>query len=141
MKISNYKKHDQPQRRQHFTLVEVLVAIAILGMSLVLILQMLDASRRRLVKAERRWSRRHLVEQATEFYLLAGSNARVPDGLLPEGYEAEAQFLFASGARPERYRGTVGGWMLGTLRVKVYDANDDVLIKQDINKVVPENEL
>ena len=121
-----------------FTLLEVLVAVAILGMSLALILQILGASRERVLRAERRWSRRHVLEQAAEFHLLAGPNARIPAGFLPEGFESRASLAVDPSNLPVHAAEPKNGWMPATLTVTVADENGEVVAEQDIEQIVPE---
>lgn len=53
-----------------FTLVEVVVSLAILGLSLVALLSLANHSQQRLMKARDRWTHMHMLAQGAEYYLL-----------------------------------------------------------------------
>ena len=53
-----------------FTLVEVVVALAILSISIAGFLQLLTAAQNRIGKAENYWKRTHMQMQAAEYYML-----------------------------------------------------------------------
>jgi prepilin-type N-terminal cleavage/methylation domain-containing protein len=53
-----------------FTLIEVIVALAILGLSLVALLSLSNHSQQRLMKARDRWNHMHMIAQGAEYYLL-----------------------------------------------------------------------
>lgn len=55
-----------------FTLIEIVVSLAILALSLTAILEMMMTSQKRLAKSYERWERMHILTQAAEFYLLHG---------------------------------------------------------------------
>jgi len=130
------KKHAKTNCIRKFTLIEVLVAMLIFGLSFSLMLQMLDSARTRIVRAGQRWSKRHLVEQATEFFLLAGVNETAPEKLLPEGLRATAQFLTDTSALPPECRNPIHGWMPTTVIVHVLDENNNIIATQKIDKII-----
>ncbi len=55
---------------RHFTLIEVVVSLAILGLSLVSLLALANTSQRRMMLARDRWQNTHMISQAAEYYLL-----------------------------------------------------------------------
>lgn len=55
-----------------FTLIEIVVSLAILALSLTAILEMMMSSQKRLSKSYEKWERMHILTQAAEFYLLHG---------------------------------------------------------------------
>lgn len=56
--------------RYKFTLVELVVALAILGLSLTSLLSMFAAGRQRMGKAMENWRNMHMLSQAAEYILL-----------------------------------------------------------------------
>ncbi len=56
--------------RKSFTLIEVVVSLAILGLSLVALLTLSNNSQRRLMKARDRWQHMHMLAQGAEYYML-----------------------------------------------------------------------
>ncbi len=53
-----------------FTLVEVVVALAILSISIAGFLQLLTAAQNRIIKVSDHWTRTHMLIQAAEYYML-----------------------------------------------------------------------
>jgi prepilin-type N-terminal cleavage/methylation domain-containing protein len=64
-------------RNTCFTLVEVIVALAILTMGLLAGLSLIASSQQRLTKASKRWHEQHLLTQAAEYFLLTNGSAFV----------------------------------------------------------------
>lgn len=61
-----------------FTLIEVIISLAILGLSLVSLLTLANSSQQRLFKARERWHTAHMLTQAAEYYLLQPSEEPEP---------------------------------------------------------------
>lgn len=55
---------------RRFTLIEVVVAMAVLGLALVGFFAMSNAAVQRIDRAYSHWERMHLLSQAAEYYLL-----------------------------------------------------------------------
>lgn len=55
---------------KYFTLIEVVVAMAVLGLALVGFFAMSNSAVQRIDKAYSHWERMHLLSQAAEYYLL-----------------------------------------------------------------------
>jgi prepilin-type N-terminal cleavage/methylation domain-containing protein len=53
-----------------FTLIEVVVALAILSISIAGLLQLLTAAQNRIIKVDDHWMRTHMLIQAAEYYML-----------------------------------------------------------------------
>jgi len=56
--------------KKEFTLVEVIIALAILTFSLASLFQIIATSRARIVKADEDWHNMHMLTQAAEYVLL-----------------------------------------------------------------------
>ena len=123
-----------------FTFIEVLVAVAILGLSLVMLLGILGGARSKLLRAEQRWAREHLLAQVTELYLLAGPDADRPDDLLPEGFTSGCEIVDPQ-ELPEHALDPQQGWMLVGYRVTLYGTDGEVVASHDVEKIVYEDEL
>ena len=90
----------------HFTLIEVVVALAILTLSLAGLLQLLSQSQLRIADAEEKWMDTHKLIQATEYLLLAGDpeELAVPEDFFPyPGYSLECSVEDAEGL-PDDYK-------------------------------------
>ena len=55
-------------RKIHFTLLEVVVSLAILGLSITGLLTLLTSSQRRLADTREKWMRMHMLTQAAEYF-------------------------------------------------------------------------
>lgn len=58
------------RRRHCFSLIEVVVAVGVLGLGLVAFLTLANSSQRRLIRAKERWQNLHMLTQAAEYYLM-----------------------------------------------------------------------
>ena len=68
-----------------FTLIEVVIALAILALSLAGLFNLMGQSTRRISDAETEWREMHMLTQAGEYILLTGNEAdlTVPDEVFP----------------------------------------------------------
>lgn len=108
-----------------FTLLETVIAIAILGMSMVAMLSITMNSAKRMGKAFTNWEKQHMLEQATEYYLLAGPRENIPDEFFPfEGYSAQCEIEDPN--LPEEVKKEIGSWRLVTLRISIHDSDGEV---------------
>jgi len=57
-------------KKRLFTLIEVVVALAILSISIAGFLQLLTAAQNRIIKVNDHWMRTHMLIQAAEYYML-----------------------------------------------------------------------
>ncbi|MBE6373995.1 MAG: type II secretion system protein [Lentisphaerae bacterium] len=57
-------------KTRSFTLIEVVVALAILSISIAGLLQLLTAAQNRIIKVDDHWMRTHMLIQAAEYYML-----------------------------------------------------------------------
>lgn len=57
-------------KKSPFTLIEVVVALAILSISIAGFLQLLTAAQNRIIKVNDHWMRTHMLIQAAEYYML-----------------------------------------------------------------------
>ena len=59
--------------QRYFTLVEVLIALAVLSLGILAETGLLSSARERCRKAEAEWQEQHAMTQAAEYFLLAGT--------------------------------------------------------------------
>ncbi len=123
--------------RRPFTFIEILIAAAILAVSMGLAFQIIGNARARLLRAERRWARQHNLDQATEFFLLAGPKAAPPPGLLPEGFSATCQVDTVPAEDLPEYAGDeYRGWVLARMTVTVHWRGGGAAGSQTIEKII-----
>ena len=89
--------------KRSFTLIEVVVALAILSLSIVGLLQLLSVSQKNVAKAQEQWRQMHILSQAIEYYLLQGESASAPDvEFFPyEDYRVDVSYDDAEGIPDE----------------------------------------
>ena len=124
-------------RRHRLTLVEVAIGALIFALSLGSILAVLGTARGRILRAQRRWARAHLLTQAVEFHMLAGDRETVPEGLLPEGFSAQCEVMEPE-QLPEMVEPVLQGWKLVSYRVSVIDPAGERVAETTIETVLPE---
>ena len=72
--------------KKHFTLVEVIVAMAIMALALTAFFALSQSAVNRIDKAYSNWERTHLLSQAAEYYLLFAEED--PPDIPPEVFES-----------------------------------------------------
>ena len=119
--------------------MEVVVAMAILGLSMGLLLQLIGGSRERLLRAEQRWMSQHLLAQAGELYLLGGPAVETPIGVLPQGYSASCTLLPADNL-PENAVDELSGWVLGRYAISVTGPGGEKTGEMTVERVVRQDD-
>ena len=75
-------------------MLEVILAVAILSIGFIAAMSIATTAADRLMKAVVRWERQHMLNQATEYFLLAGPDAAIPQEFFPfQGYSAKLSSL------------------------------------------------
>ena len=72
--------------KKHFTLVEVIVAMAVMALALTAFFTLSQSAVNRIDKAYGNWERTHLLSQAAEYYLLFADEE--PPDMPPEIFES-----------------------------------------------------
>ncbi|MBR2344927.1 MAG: prepilin-type N-terminal cleavage/methylation domain-containing protein [Lentisphaeria bacterium] len=111
--------------RKNFTLIEVVVAIAILGLSLSGLLQLLTQSQLRIANARTQWHEMHMLTQGVEYLLMNSrmDDLSVPDEVFPyDDYQIDCTVEDADGL-PEELTGQSGQlplkkWTITLIRMK-----------------------
>ena len=115
-----------------FTLIEVVVALALLSVALAGLLRLSVNSQLRVAAAREKWERTHRLMQAAEYLLLAydESDLSVPEDFFPYQdmtIDAANEDL-PDGALPEDLTGLDGQIPLKTLRIDLLRADDREVI-------------
>lgn len=105
-----------------FTLIEVVVALAILSLSLAGLLQLSISANSRLANAVEKWEAEHMLAQAAEYLMLQNQDSTtIPEEFFPyPGYSVEVSVDEAEGL-PEDYTDQEGQlplqrWNIGIMR-------------------------
>jgi hypothetical protein len=120
-----------------------MIATAILGLAAAMIMATLGTARQRVLRAERRWARAHLLSQVAELYLLAGPEADVSAAALPEGFSAHCVLKSVENL-PEHALENVHrwpDWLLGRYEIRVFDSFGQELDNVTIEKMIQEDDL
>ncbi|NLG13293.1 MAG: hypothetical protein GX561_03685 [Lentisphaerae bacterium] len=123
-----------------FTLAEVMIATVVLGLAVAATSAIVSGAQSSLIKAENRWGRQHLTTNAAEFYLLAGPNATMPQGVLPDGFSATCQLLVVDDIHEEALE-PIDEWILGEFQIQVFDKNGNRISDTRVRKVLKEDDF
>ena len=69
------------RKNERFTLLEVVVSLAILAIGLAGFLQLMMGSQKRIARSVDRWTRMHMLTQAAEYFMLQNSEDPDPPDL------------------------------------------------------------
>ena len=110
----------KPRGIVNFTLIEVVVALALLSVSLAGLLQLSINSQQKLITADDKWRHEHMLAQAAEYLMLVNEdNASVPDEFFPyPGYSVEVEIDDAEDL-PEDYNELVGQLPLKCWKISI----------------------
>jgi prepilin-type N-terminal cleavage/methylation domain-containing protein len=126
--------------RGGFTFLEIVISLAILGLSLAMVFSILATARKRVMRAESRWAIQHNVNNACEFFLLAGPEESLPADLLPPGFDAQCSVSRVEDL-PEDTPDTMQGWALAGYEISVSNANGEQVGRQHVEKLVVDEDL
>ena len=121
-------------KRNCFTLVEVVVALAILSISIAGFLQLLTAAQNRIIKASDSWMRTHMLMQAAEYYMLMKQEdpPAMTDTFFPyDDYRVEVTYEEIDNL-PEEYTGLTNQKQLRAMVLTLRRQNDG----QEVDKII-----
>ena len=121
-------------KRTRFTLVEVVVALAILSISIAGFLQLLTAAQNRIIKANDSWNHTHMLMQAAEYYMLMKQEEppAMTDTFFPyDDYRVEVTYEDIDNL-PEEYTGLTNQKQLRAMVLSLRRQNDG----QEADKII-----
>ena len=121
-------------KQNRFTLVEVVVALAILSISIAGFLQLLTAAQNRIIKASDSWTRTHMLMQAAEYYMLMKQEEppAMTDTFFPyDDYRVEVTYEEIDNL-PEEYTGLTNQKQLRAMVLSLRRQNDG----QEVDKII-----
>ena len=121
-------------RKYGFTLVEVVVALAILSISITGLLQLLTAAQNRIGKVYDRWMNTHMLMQAAEYYMLMKQEEPpgITDTFFPyDEYRVDVTYEEIDNL-PEEYTGLTGQKQLRAMTLSLKRQNDG----QEVDKII-----
>ena len=118
-----------------FTLLEVILAVAILSIGFIAAMSIATTAADRLMKAVTRWERQHMLNQATEYFLLAGPDVAIPQEFFPfQGYSTTCQVspaILPEGIEPE-----INSWKIVTMKISIFDDRNNEIDVLEVDKIV-----
>ncbi len=120
--------------------MEIIVAIAILAISLLAAMSMSSSSKRRIDRAHKKWKVQNMLSQAAEYYLLAGANSNIPDTIFPYDNVQTRCSVSECETLPEDIDVYSGQWFLATYHIEI-SSNGKILKDIKIDKIADKNEL
>lgn len=124
-----------------FTLLEVVIAIAILALGLVGTMALIGNSKKRVDRSFDRWETQHFLSQAAEYYLLTGSTSDIPDNIFySSDYSADMEICSCE-KLPADALGRIGSWRLSQYKVSLKDKTGKTLSELKIDKIIQESDL
>lgn len=134
-KYSTFYKKKAFLKNSSFTLLEVILAVAILSIGFIAAMSIATTAADRLMKAVARWERQHMLNQATEYFLLAGPDVAIPQEFFPfQGYSAHCEVspaILPEGIEPES-----NSWKIVTMKISIFDDSNNDIDVLTIDKIV-----
>lgn len=122
--------------KSKFTLIEVVVALTVLGLAIISASAMCSQSITRIVKAKARWADQHMISQAAEYFLLAGPNSQVPNDIFPyRNVRVSCSVANAEGL-PAGVDAVSGQWRLATYEIRLTGASGEKIHSLKIDKII-----
>jgi len=119
-----------------FTLMEVVIAIAILALGLVAALSLSSSSSKRIEKSFKAWKTQHMLAQATEYFLLVGADKHIPSEIFPYG-DASASCCLTDAEEESDTEKLQEDWSLKAFNIKISE-NGKTISEISVNKIVRE---
>ena len=119
-------------KTRSFTLIEVVVALAILSISIAGLLQLLTAAQNRIIKVDDHWMRTHMLIQAAEYYMLMPQEDAPPitEVFFPyDDYRVDVTFEDIEDL-PEEYTGLMSQKQLRAMVLELKQQSDGQPVDQ-----------
>lgn len=131
MNKPSYKNY----RGRFFTLIEVVIAVAVLGLAMLWGMSILSMSKVRMIKAYERWENEHMLSQAAEYYLLNGGTGVIPQDLFPySGYTASC-VVSQCNDLPAGVPLVIGNWGIVTYDIQLKDSYGKIISETKVDKI------
>jgi prepilin-type N-terminal cleavage/methylation domain-containing protein len=126
------KNRTETKSRRSFTLVEVVVALAILSISIASLLSLVTSSQNRLIKSYDLWRKTHILMQAAEYYMLMALEdpPAMPEAIFPyKDYSVDPSVEEVENLE-EEYTSLPGQLPLKTLKLELRRMSDGHIVDQ-----------
>ena len=127
---------------RRFTLLEVVIAIAILAMGILAAMSMVSLSKKRMDKAYNTWFKEHLLAQAAEYYLLCGANKSIPPDYFPyKEYSAQCAVTNCNDLSKDAATSVSGNCKLVTYDISIRDTYGNIISQVKVDKIVKNEQV
>jgi prepilin-type N-terminal cleavage/methylation domain-containing protein len=127
---------------KRFTLLEVIIAIAILAMGILAAMSMVSLSKKRLDRAYNTWFKEHLLAQAAEYYLLCGADKSIPPDYFPyNGYSAQCTITNCNDLSKDDVSSVLGNFKLITYNIGIRDSYGNIISQVKVDKIVKNEQV
>ncbi len=119
-----------------FTLIEVLIALAVLSLGVLTGTALLSSATRRCRTAEADWRRQHAMSQAAEYFLLAGTDEEIPERFFPfRDYRVSVRLEDPAGLPPDT-PDRKPGWRLATMKLELMNSDGEIVRELSIDRII-----
>ena len=119
-----------------FTLLEVVVAVAVFSLALISVLSMAASATKRVDRAFKRWESQHILAQAAEYLIIAGFDNSIPDEFVPnDKYRINVELAEPEGL-PEDVESEADNWKLVTVKISLLDINGSLLDTLEFDRLI-----
>lgn len=122
--------------KKHFTILEVIIAVAILAMGVVTFLSFSTQSTRRTIKSHKNWKIQHATRQAMEYFLLTGETS-IPEFIMDDE-NISFNCSFSQPVLKDGIESKIKNNKLISFDLDVF-YEDKLVNSLKVNKVVPED--
>lgn len=127
---------------KRFTLLEVVVSIAILSLGILAAMSMVSLSKKRMDKAYTTWFNGHLLAQAAEYYLLCGGSKSITPDFFPYiGYSAQCTVTNCGDLSKDAVPPISGNWRLVTYDIGVRDPQGNIISQVKVDKIIKNEQI
>ena len=125
---------------RRFTLVETVIALGVLMLALSAVFASIAASQQRVIRAEKRWQRQHLLTQAAEYYLLAPPSSQIPQVLF-SNQQYRVAVEYNTPQLPDKVETVNGNWQLIGMKIMLFDQNDKKVDSITLERIIRAGEI
>jgi hypothetical protein len=122
--------------KMKFTLVEVVVALTVLGFAIISASVMCSQSINRITKAKARWANQHMLSQAAEYFLMAGPKSQPPAEIFPYRNVRVSCTVADVVDLPDGVDAVSGQWRLATYEIQLTGGSGEKLQSLKIDKII-----
>jgi prepilin-type N-terminal cleavage/methylation domain-containing protein len=119
-----------------FTLIEVVVALAVLGIAVVSAVTISTSAISRMEKAKARWMNQHMMAQAAEHFLLAGPSAQPNSDIFPYRNARVSCTVENAAGLPGDVDPVSGQWRLATYDIQLFNSSGQRISGLKIDKII-----